>query len=258
MSGVEIKAGTEDWDFYFSNVNDVPSSLMVNLSAIRRAPDPAKPWLLWVWVHMLDPRPDGFSSSTEAPMLFEIEDQLKERLSVACGAELLGRITGDNRREFYYYAVTAEGFERAVNSAMADFAAYRIDSGKQADPDWKQYRDVLYPSPGQLQVIHNRRVLDALAGRGDDHAIARVVDHAIYFRSAAERASYVNAAANSGFKAQHQSHDSQSPDRPFFLNLIRSDPVTPDHINAVVAELVALAERFGGEYDGWGCEVQKT
>jgi regulator of RNase E activity RraB len=31
-----------------------------------------------------------------------------------------------------------------------------------------------------------------------------------------------------------------------------------DHINAVVADLVELAEKFGGDYDGWGCEVQKT
>jgi regulator of RNase E activity RraB len=36
------------------------------------------------------------------------------------------------------------------------------------------------------------------------------------------------------------------------LNLTRSDPVTRDHINAVVADLVELAEKFGGDYDGWG------
>jgi regulator of RNase E activity RraB len=52
--------------------------------------------------------------------------------------------------------------------------------------------------------------------------------------------------------------NAQSAERPFFLNLIRSDPVTSDHINAIVADLVELAERFGGDYDGWGCEVRKT
>jgi hypothetical protein len=109
----EVEAQKAEWDFYFSNANDVLSSLMVNLSAIRRAPDPAKSWLLWVWVHMLDARYDGLSSETEAPMLFKIEDRL-------------------------------------------------------------------------------------------------------------------------------------------------NDPATRDHINAVVAELVKLAEQFGGGYDGWGCEVQKT
>ena len=256
MNREENKSGKEDWDFYFSNVNDVLSSLMVNLSAIRRAPDPSKSWLLWVWVHMLDPRPDGLSSEAEARVLFEIEDRLNECLSAACGAEPLGRITGGERREFYYYAATAGSFESVLKTAMAKFTGYRFDFGKQPDPEWRQYKDVLYPSPNQLQVIHNRRVVDSLEKNGDDHAIARIVDHAIYFRSAAGRAGYANAVARLGFRVQHESEDPKSRDRPFFLNLVRNDPVTVDHINEVVAELIELTELFGGEYDGWGCEVQ--
>ena len=57
----------DEWDFYFSNVNDVLSSLMVNLSAIRSAPDTCKPWLLWIWVHMLDPRDDGHRVKPKLP-----------------------------------------------------------------------------------------------------------------------------------------------------------------------------------------------
>ena len=250
------EAQGDDWDFYFSNVNDVLSSLMVNLSAIRRAPDASKPWLLWVWVHMLDPRDDGLSSEAEAPFLFKIEDRLKECLTFPCGAELLGRITGGKRREFYYYAANPEGFESAVKTAMADFAGYRFDCGNQPDLEWRQYKDVLYPFPSQLQIIHNRRVLDALQEKGDDHEVARIVDHAIYFRSSGERTAFANAAVRSGFRVQHESEDTKSRDTPFFLNLTRSDQVTADHINAVVAELIELAEKFGGEYDGWGCEVQ--
>lgn len=258
MNRIDGDAEKDEWDFYFSNVNDVLSSLMVNLSAIRRAPDRAKPWLLWVWVHMLDARHDGLSSETEAPMLFKIEDRLNECLTAACGAELLGRITGDRRRQLYYYAATPDGFDSAVKSALDNLAGYRIDCGKQPDPEWRQYHDVLYPAPSQLRQIHNRRVLDQLLERGDDHAITRIVDHAIYFRSAAERAAYASMAVTLGFGIQHESEDTQSAERPHFLNLTRSDPVTSDHINAVVAELVKLAEQFGGDYDGWGCEVQKT
>lgn len=247
----------DEWDFYFSNVNDVLSSLMVNLSAIRRALDTCKPWLLWIWVHMLDPRDDGLSSEAEAPVLFKIEDRLKECLTFPCGAELLGRITGDRRREFYYYAATADGFESAVKTAMTDFASYRFDCGNQPDPEWRQYKDVLYPFPSQMQTIQNRRVLDALEKRGDDHGIARIVDHAIYFRSAADRTAFANTAVEIGFRIQLESQELKSRERPFFLNLTRSDPVIRDHINAVVAQLIDLAEQFNGEYDGWGCEVQK-
>jgi hypothetical protein len=36
---------------------------------------------------------------------------------------------------------------------------------------------------------------------------------------------------------------------------MRSDPITPDHINDVALELLMLAIQFDGEYDGWSCEV---
>jgi uncharacterized protein (TIGR01619 family) len=258
MSSTDSEASTEaKWDFYFSNVNDVLSSLMVNLSAIHRAPDPARPWLLWVWVHMLEPRDDGLSSQAEAPTLFRIEDELAAPLSARCRAELFGKITGDSRREFYYYAPAADGLESAVNAVMVAFPQYRFDWGKQLDPEWRQYRDVLYPLPNQLRAIHNRRVLDALEERGDDHGIPRIVDHTIYFSSAVERAAFTSTAAKSGFHIQGESEDLKAADRPFFLNLTRNDPVTRDHINDVVEELVELADKFKGEYDGWGCEVQK-
>jgi uncharacterized protein (TIGR01619 family) len=251
-------AKKDEWDFYFSNVNHVLSSFMVNLSAIRRAPDTAKPWLLWIWVHMLHARADGLSSESEAPLLYKIEDRLNECLQEPCGAELLGRITGDSRREFYYYAKTSDGLDRAVKSALSDFSDYRGEWGKQQDPDWHQYRDLLYPSASQMRVIQDRRVLDQLQQRGDDHAIARVVDHAIYFRTAGERTAFSSMAVRLGFAIQHESEDAKSRERRFFLNVTRRDPVTLDHISAVVAELVELAERFGGDYDGWGCEVQKS
>jgi hypothetical protein len=82
MSADAPKAAPDDWDFYFCNVNDVLSSIMVNLAAIRRAPNKDKSWLLWAWVNMLDGRPDGLSSDVEASKLYEIET---ESVRASCG-----------------------------------------------------------------------------------------------------------------------------------------------------------------------------
>ena len=88
MNREENKAETADWDFYFSNVNDVLSSLMVNLSAIRRAADPAKAWLLWVWVYMLEPRHDGLSSvSYRIHHIWAMSVGRSSRLKLARSAE---------------------------------------------------------------------------------------------------------------------------------------------------------------------------
>jgi hypothetical protein len=220
MSADGPKAASDDWDFYFCNVNDVLSSIMVNLSAIRRAPENDKPWLLWAWVHLLDGRPDGLSSDVEASKLYEIENALTTALKWPCGAELLGRITGGGRREFYCYAPATKGFETAVDKLRSLFPEYRIEYGSKRDADWKQYLQVLYPTEAQMQRIQNRRVLEQLEERGDDHSLPRIVDHLLYFRSASARTA-----------------------------------VTLDHINDVVSELIDLATRFDGDYDGWGREV---
>jgi uncharacterized protein (TIGR01619 family) len=257
MSSATESVNADDWDFYFCNVNDVPSSLFVNLSAIRHAPRPDKPWLLWIWVHMRAARDDGFSSNEEAPALYDMEDKLTEILDAQCGAEMLGRITGDSRREFYYYAREGEGFESALERFRSGFPEYVIEHGIRRDAEWQQYLEVLYPSLADMQRIQNRRVLEQLKKQGDDHAVPRIVDHMLYFRTASDRAGFVDTAVKSGFRVQYEDHDAaEGCERPFSLNLTRTDPVTSNHIDDVVVELVQLAGRFGADYDGWGCEVQ--
>src|SRR5205085_2861139 len=93
----------EDWDSYICNVNDVLASIFVNLALHRVAPDPKRPYVLWVWVKMLHPRPDGLSSNEEAETLWKLDDDLGEAVQREIGAERVGTITTDNRREFYFY-----------------------------------------------------------------------------------------------------------------------------------------------------------
>jgi hypothetical protein len=38
------------WDFYFSNVNNSPASIFVDLGLREISPSADNPWLLWVWV----------------------------------------------------------------------------------------------------------------------------------------------------------------------------------------------------------------
>jgi len=255
MNSNAASGTSDDWDFYFRSVDGVPSSLFVNLSAIRRAPMPEMPWLLWVCVQMRIARDDGLSSSEEAPRLFELEDRLTEVLS---GAEFVGRITGSGRREFHYYARTGDGLDSAIAQVQFDFPEYFIEHEIRKDPEWRQYREVLYPSAEEMHRITNLRVLKQLAEHGDDHTVPRVVDHMLYFRAREDRARFVDAVETLGFQVRVEAHDALGQgERPYSLNLVRTDPVTMNHIDAVVLQLVELAGRFDADYDGWGCEVTK-
>ncbi len=73
---------SDAWDFYFANLNDVIASLFVDLGIRDSVPDTDRPWLLWTWVYLRDPRDDGLSSSEEAPILNAIEDALTKQVKV--------------------------------------------------------------------------------------------------------------------------------------------------------------------------------
>jgi uncharacterized protein (TIGR01619 family) len=244
---------TDNWKSYFCTVNESPASILVNLGLRDHAPVIAKPWLLWVWIYLRFPRADGLSDSREAPTLFKMEDALTLQLSRCCDAILSGKITTQCRREFYFYGGTQEGFHDAVASALAEFEGYRFDVGKQEDSLWEQYLNVLYPSPEDSERIKNRDVLDVLENQGDVSTVTREVRHWIYFASEESRALFREAVVQAGFRNVSESHT--TGDLSFEIVVARSQPVDQKCIDETTIELVRLAQRFDGDYDGWETQV---
>jgi uncharacterized protein (TIGR01619 family) len=240
---------TDNWKSYICNVNDSIASIFVNLGLRDEVPILSKTWLLWTWVYFQSPRPDGLSASAEAPTLFKIEDALDSNVARNCRAIPCGRITTEGRREFYFYGETTDGFGEAVKTALASFEGYKFEMGEQGDPLWEQYLDALYPSPEDLERIKNRDVLDVLTEKGDVLAAARDVQHWLYFRSEQTRTSFREDATKAGFRIVSDS-DAKG-DLPFGISVARTQPVEQDRIDATVIELLRLAQRFDGEYDGW-------
>jgi uncharacterized protein (TIGR01619 family) len=244
---------TENWDSYLCTVNDGTASIFLNLDLATHAPLPGKSWLLWVWVYFNAPRPDGLSSSQEAPKLFEIEDRIVPTVSQQCSALMAGRLTTASRREFYMYGEETTGFKQAVTDAMSVFPDYRFDCNFQHDPEWKHYLDVLYPSQPERQRMENRKLRDVLKKRGDRHEIARKVDHMIFFRDADSRELFCRSAIVLGYTFRML----PVSDPGFYpIEIARCQPVTENTIDEAILELLSLAAKFDGEYDGWGCEVQ--
>jgi hypothetical protein len=93
----------EDWDFYFSNVDDVIASFYVDLGLAKVAPLNDKPNLVWISVNMNNPREDGLSSSEEFDTLTAIEDRLEEFILSKHNSTYAGRLTTDGRRDLYFY-----------------------------------------------------------------------------------------------------------------------------------------------------------
>ncbi|HYL92942.1 MAG TPA: DUF695 domain-containing protein [Alphaproteobacteria bacterium] len=244
----------ERWNSYFVNVNGKLASITLNLALREHAPVSTNPQLLWVWVYMRTPRPDGLSDRAEFDSLSAIEDELTLRLSSACNAIPAGRITTDGHREFYFYGSSDKGFESAVHKAMSKFSQYKFDLGSQKDAEWNQYLNVLYPSDEDLEKMKNQDVLDVMEKRGDNLEAVRDVYHWIYFVSKEDRQAFAVKVRDLGYKIERESemHDEK---RPFGLQITRAQSITAEKIDAAVIELFKLAKQVNAEYDGWEAQV---
>lgn len=244
----------ENWKNYFCNVNDKLASIALNLGLNEEVPIESKPWLLWVWVYLQHPRADGLSDQIEFETISSIEDELSKRLASICQTVEAGRITTDGHREFYFYGSSARGFDTSVRSVMSNFKKYKFDFGTQHEPDWNQYRTVLYPSEESMERIKNMDVLEILMRRGDTLESVRDVHHWIYFKTNNDRKVFGEKVLPLGYTIEDESED-LTRECPYSLQITRDQSVTPAKIDEAVLELFRLAKQFGAEYDGWEAQV---
>jgi regulator of RNase E activity RraB len=247
---------SDEWDFFFASVDDAVVSIFVDLGIRPEVPIEARPWLLWVHVDMQAPRPDGLSSSEEAPRLKEVGDALDAAVSATCGAQLVGRVTGAGKREFYFHAAEPGPLDDAVAQVMKSFEGYEFQLGSVFQPEWEYYLGTLYPSDTNLQRMQNRRLLEGLAAEGDVHELPRKVDHWLYFADEEGRTACRDTLTAIGFEVEEESlTEDDAAQLPFALVVSRVDSVDKQSINGVTLELVRLAGEYRGDYDGWGCEA---
>jgi regulator of RNase E activity RraB len=250
--------GKDHWDFYFCRVNDVPSSVFLNMDRRASAPDPRLPTLVWVWVPMRDPRADGLSSGSESPELDAIEKSLQEVLRREMSAELVGRITGGARREFYFYTPAEGPLSRLVNEALARHAGYEAEYyGQKPDPGWTQYLQLLYPRPRDRERMKSRWTLQALAANGDVPSIVRPIDHWLYFTQSDDRARVASTLQGGGFAVITQGVDEAGGERSFSLRVQRNAAAESDQLDVAVFEILDALEGVDGEYDGWEAPVMR-
>jgi len=248
--------GMEDWNSYLCRVNDTVASIFLNLGLRPIAPDRARPWLLWVWVYMKEPREDGLSSSAEFDGLGIVEDHIVEALQSKVQAEFVGRITTDGRREFYFYAPRSDQFPSILSGIENSMRGYEFDSGSQEDLDWSQYLSVLYPSEEDLQKIKDTKVLEVLSRHGDNLRTPREVCHWIYFTTPGERSHFNDEVKKLGFEIKVETENRKhSAERPFCSQISRIDNVDHNAISEVTIQLFKLSKRFDAEYDGWETQV---
>jgi hypothetical protein len=145
-----------DWDYYQANINDKIASIYLNLDARSDIDMQRHSELCWLFIKLKLARDDGLSHEDEFEALCDYEDNLDEHLE-AEKIELVGRVTTDGMRQFYFYSVPGFNFEQSIEVFLSKYQSYQYQYDHKSDPDWGQYSSVLYPKEHGINQINRRR-----------------------------------------------------------------------------------------------------
>lgn len=247
----------EQWDFYFSNVDDKPGSFYLDLGLSHIAPVDRMPYFFYVSLKMNDLNENGLSSDREYDTLIQIEDVLVDSLKDKHDIIYVGRLTSNGTRDFYFYISDTLLIEKTISESLVQFPKYEYDFEIKDDRKWFYYFDFTYPNPRQLQSMLNRRVLENLENNGDKLTQAREVNHWIYFKSIEDMEKYIEEVKQNDFKIEDAD---RNPDhvKEFKYRLIisRVDSVVHGDVDNYVLYLWELANELGGDYDGWETSIE--
>lgn len=245
---------TDEWGFYPCQMDGRPASIYLDMGIAQLAPIPDfdKAVCLRLWMNR--PRPDGLSSQEEYETLVAIEDALKAEVEQNSPAIYVGRNTSGGCRDFFFYTSDEHALRAAASATMSHFADYRTEIDVWADEGWGVYFNILYPDDDQKQVMGNHDVILALRRQGDDCRAPRKIDHLIVAADREQAETLARTVVDRGFNLK-----SGGPaKRPGGRWSVEFDKIeAPLDLNETTIMLARLAKEYGGDYDGWGCEVVK-
>ena len=243
------------FDFYQTSHDGARVIVYLDLAAARHAPVATHSIRLDLRVKMLQPRSDGLRSNEEFRTLCALEDGLARELETQLHAIYVGRLISGGYVDFIFYAPESQIEPAGTPLAGLDASPYVIEALLEPDEGWEKY-GAMYPDSSAMRSISNRNVVDAMTKRGDHLEVEREVDHLVYFSSEEKAQAAGGALAAVGFRVDPV-RPPMEPGEPWALAFHRNERCDGDHPDRFVFEVLDLVVPLDGDYDGWGCEVQR-
>ena len=85
---------------------------------------------------------NGMPSDSEAELMEQVIDKLKQAVEKDKLAILTGMYTGAGERTLVFYARTSRIFGERLNEALSSFPILPINLYVEIDPDWNEYKEM--------------------------------------------------------------------------------------------------------------------
>jgi len=238
----------------YSTLNEEhhPVTVEVNLDFQPLSDDSV--WMLWAFVPLKSADDAHGCSTQEWQTLEEITQTLSTRLELRNGAMYAGMRLQEGWAELYFYADWSKGAEQQFRDVFKQHGYERIEYGASRDTHQSFYHDTLCPDVYELQQARNREISSELAEAGDDLALARPVEHYLFFQT--ETAMQRAAAALS--ETGHVESGLQEEGRfSHGLALTMEHACTEAVLEEVTRPLIELCLKEHGHYMGWSTTLAR-
>jgi uncharacterized protein (TIGR01619 family) len=250
-------AQTQDWDFYFTNIDDKPASVGLNLALHDTAPFADKTYCLWIILKFQENDSLGFPLEKENETLNKLEDELETFLHTKSQTIYAGRTTGKGERYFYFYSKSIDSVDVLIEEFFKNYSQYKYKLGQRYDENWTLYFEFLYPSPLDLQLIYNHRIVEALAENGDNPELPHHIDHWLNFEKKKDLNDFIKALEGGEIVVEKTTIDKTQKTHPITLQVSEENKTDLETIDNSVLQLFELAEKHNGIYGGWETFVVK-
>jgi len=247
----------EYWELYMKNLEGKPASVQFNagISMEMEELQYTHPIVAFVKAKLKEPNENGMLGENEEPEILFMEDKLEAAMIKFRIGKYVGRVISDGYVTFLYYVQFTYNWSDFIAFALNEHTHYEVSNGHQDDREWNYYKNLLYPTAKEWQLIQNHKVCDNLKEQGDSLHLARAIEHKIFMLTTDKKEALTEALESKGFQIKGEIENKEGVKG---LGFYRLDKPFYHDIDAITLSLIDIAETHDAQYDGWETSVVKS
>jgi regulator of RNase E activity RraB len=247
----------EYWEIYMKSLEGKPASIQFNagISMEIEGLQYSHPTIAFVKAKLKEPKENGLLGENEEPEILFMEDKLEAAMLKFRIGKYVGRVLSDGYVTFLYYVQFTYNWPDFIEFALNEHSSYEVTNGHSADGEWNYYKNLLYPTAKEWQLIQNHKVCDNLKKQGDSLHLSRAIEHKIFMPLEQNKEALIKELVELGFKIKDEIENEEGVKG---LDFYRLDKPFYHDIDSLTLSLIDIAQAHDAQYDGWETSVVKS
>jgi hypothetical protein len=243
------------FDYYIASLDRWPFHVGVNLELKEKAPLKALPWRAHVRIDLNHPTADGLCTQGEEAQLYDVEDAILSRLRAGEHC-FVSQVTHRSRRTMVVYVKEQPKDGDPLYDALAAIATHTAQMIECVhDPEWTEYREVLYPLPNFEHQIRDKKKLAHFEREGDDCAQLHAIEPTFIVKEPAGAEKLAAELKNAGFHVKGVTKVAEKGVKGWRVTAQVESPLALAILDDFRETWLELATKAGADYEGWNAEL---